>query len=143
GGLSMVRGGLLTAQMYDLALSVGVFDNAPLAMVKLAMLVDKLPDFGVDVPAGDYAAIAAAMGFQARRVEDPTELRDAFTEAFAHRGPSLVDVVTDPNALSIPPKITKEQVFGFATALSKIVLNGGAGEAVSMARSNLRNIPRG
>ena len=34
-------------------------------------------------------------------------------------------------------------MFGFATALSKIVLNGGAGEAVAMARSNLRNIPRG
>ena len=33
--------------------------------------------------------------------------------------------------------------FGFATAISKIVMNGGAGEAVSMARSNLRNIPRG
>ncbi|GAB2984594.1 MAG TPA: pyruvate dehydrogenase [Actinotalea caeni] len=143
GGLSMLLGDLLTAQMYDLPLTVVVFNNSTLAMVKLEMLVDKLPDFGVDVPAVDYAAIAAAMGFQARRVEDPTELRDAFTEAFAHRGPSLVDVVTDPNALSIPPKITKEQVFGFATALSKIVLNGGAGEAVSMARSNLRNIPRG
>ncbi len=143
GGLSMLLGDLLTAQMYDLPLTVVVFNNSTLAMVKLEMLVDKLPDFGVDVPAVDYAAIAAAMGFQARRVEDPTELRDGFTEAFAHRGPSLVDVVTDPNALSIPPKITKEQVFGFATALSKIVLNGGAGEAVSMARSNLRNIPRG
>lgn len=143
GGLSMLLGDLLTAQMYDLPLTVVVFNNSTLAMVKLEMLVDKLPDFGVDVPAVDYAAIAGAMGFQTRRVEDPTELRDAFTEAFAHRGPSLVDVVTDPNALSIPPKITKEQVFGFATALSKIVLNGGAGEAVSMARSNLRNIPRG
>ena len=28
-------------------------------------------------------------------------------------------------------------------AISKVVMNGGAGEAVSMARSNLRNIPRG
>ena len=45
-------------------------------------------------------------------------------------------------ALSIPPKITSDQVFGFATAMSRIVLNGGAGEAVAMGRSNLRNIPR-
>src|SRR5690606_18392150 len=143
GGLSMLLGDLLTAQMYDLPLTVVVFNNSTLAMVKLEMLVDKLPDFRVDVPAVDYAAIAAAMGFQARRVEDPTELRDAFTEAFAHRGPSLVDVVTDPNALSIPPQITKEQVFGFATALARVGPNGAAGEAVSMARSNLRNTPRG
>ncbi|WP_420113121.1 pyruvate dehydrogenase [Pseudactinotalea sp.] len=143
GGLSMLLGDLLTTVMYDLPLTVVVFNNSTLGMVKLEMLVDKLPDFGVDVPAVDYAAIGAAMGMQTRRVEDPTELQAAFAEAFAHRGPSLVDVVTDPNALSIPPKVTRDQVFGFATAISKIVLNGGAGEAVSMARSNLRNIPRG
>jgi len=34
-------------------------------------------------------------------------------------------------------------VSGFATAMSKIVLNGGIGEAAAMARSNLRHIPRG
>ncbi|QOR70705.1 pyruvate dehydrogenase [Ruania alkalisoli] len=143
GGLSMLLGDLLTAVMYELPITVVVFNNSTLGMVKLEMLVDKLPDFGVDVPEVDYAAIGAAMGLQTQRVEDPVELESAFETALAHRGPSLVDVVTDPNALSIPPKITKGQVFGFATALSKIVLNGGAGEAVSMARSNLRNIPRG
>ena len=143
GGLSMLLGDLLTAVMYELPLTVVVFNNSTLGMVKLEMLVDRLPDFGVDVPPVDYAAIGAAMGLQSRRVEDPAELREAFTSALSHRGPSLVDVVTDPNALSIPPKITKDQVFGFATALSKIVLNGGAGEAVAMARSNMRNIPRG
>jgi len=142
GGLAMLLGDLLTAVMYELPLTVVVFNNSTLGMVKLEMLVDKLPDFGVDVPMVDYAAIGAAMGMQTRRVEDPADLRDAFTTALNHRGPSLVDVVTDPNALSIPPKITKDQIFGFATALSKIVMNGGAGEAVAMARSNLRNIPR-
>ncbi|UFU06473.1 pyruvate dehydrogenase [Ruania halotolerans] len=143
GGLSMLLGDLLTAVMYELPITVVVFNNSTLGMVKLEMLVDKLPDHGVDVPEVDYAAIGAAMGLQTQRVDDPAELRSAFETALTHRGPSLVDVVTDPNALSIPPKITKDQVFGFATALSKIVLNGGAGEAVSMARSNLRNIPRG
>ena len=51
-----------------------------------------------------------------------------------------MEVITDPNALSMPPQISADQVFGFATAISKVVMNGGAGEAVSMARSNLRNI---
>jgi pyruvate dehydrogenase (quinone) len=53
-----------------------------------------------------------------------------------------VELITDPKALSIPPKIKGGQILGFATAMSKVVLNRGAGEAVSMARSNLRNIPR-
>ena len=143
GGLSMLLGEMLTARTYDLPLTVVAFNNSTLGMVKLEMLVDRMPDFGVDVPPVDYAALAAAMGWHSIRVEDPKELAGAYEEALEHRGPSLVDVVTNPLALSIPPKITSEQVFGFATAMSKIVLNRGAGEAVSMARSNLRNIPRG
>ena len=81
-------------------------------------------------------------GFLVAGTSPRLPLDAAYREALAHDGPALVDVVTDPNALSLPPKITSDQVFGFATAMSKIVLNGGAGEAVSMARSNLRNIPR-
>lgn len=142
GGLSMLLGDMLTARTYDLPLTLAVFNNSTLGMVKLEMLVDKLPDFGVDVPEINYAAIAQAMGWHAIRVENPKDLEKAYAEALSHKGPSLVDIVTDPMALSIPPKITTDQVFGFATAMSRIVLNGGAGEAVAMGRSNLRNIPR-
>ena len=86
--------------------------------------------------------MARALGFHAVRVTDPSRIEAAYREAFAHPGPSLVELITDPKALSIPPKIKGAQVLGFATAMSKVVLNRGAGEAVSMARSNLRNIPR-
>lgn len=142
GGLGMLLGEMLTVSALNLPLNVVAFNNSTLGMVKLEMLVDKLPDWGVDVPEVNYAAIAQAMGWHAIRVEDPTDLEAAYQEAFAHNGPSMVEIITDPLALSVPPKITSAQVFGFATAMSKIVLNGGAGEAVSMARSNLRNIPR-
>ncbi|MBT1002399.1 pyruvate dehydrogenase [Paenarthrobacter sp. DKR-5] len=142
GGLSMLLGELLTAAAYKLPLNVVVFNNSTLGMVKLEMLVDGLPDFGVDVPQANYAAVAQAMGFHAVRVTDPSRIEAAYREAFAHPGPSLVELITDPRALSIPPKVTGSQVFGFATAMSKVVLNGGAGEAVSMARSNIRNVPR-
>jgi pyruvate dehydrogenase (quinone) len=111
-------------------------------MVKLEMLVDGLPDFGVDVPDADYAGVARALGFHAVRVTDPAQIEGAYRAAFAHPGPSLVELITDPQALSLPPKVSGTQVLGFATAMSKVVLNRGAGEAVSMARSNLRNIPR-
>ena len=53
----------------------------------------------------------------------------AVTAALAHHGPALVDIVTDPRALSLPPAITGEQVKGFALAMSKIVLHGGTAEA--------------
>ena len=142
GGLSMLLGELITVGSQGMPVKVVVFNNSTLAMVKLEMLVDGLPDFGVDVPDTNYAAIASAIGFHAERVTDPRELASTYRAAFDHDGPALVEVVTDPNALSIPPKVTGEQVFGFATAMSKVVLNRGAGEAVSMIRSNMRNRPR-
>jgi pyruvate dehydrogenase (quinone) len=142
GGLSMLLGELLTAAAYRLPINVVVFNNSTLGMVKLEMLVDGLQDFGVDVPATNYAAVAQAMGFHAVQVTDPKQIESAYRQAFAHPGPALVELITDPNALSIPPKITGEQVKGFALAMTRTVLNGGAGEVVSMARSNLRNIPR-
>ena len=142
GGLSMLLGELITAKMYDLPVKVVVFNNSTLGMVKLEMLVNGLPDFQTDVPDTNYAEIARAIGFHAERVEDASRLEGAYREAFAAPGPALVEVITDPNALSLPPAITGGQVVGFATAMSKIVLNRGIAEAFAMATSNMRNIPR-
>nr|WP_042193988.1 pyruvate dehydrogenase [Kibdelosporangium sp. MJ126-NF4]CEL21002.1 Pyruvate oxidase [ubiquinone, cytochrome] [Kibdelosporangium sp. MJ126-NF4]CTQ95484.1 Pyruvate oxidase [ubiquinone, cytochrome] (EC 1.2.2.2) [Kibdelosporangium sp. MJ126-NF4] len=142
GGLGMLMGELLTVSAADIPVKVVLFNNSTLGMVKLEMLVDGLPSFGTDHPSVDYAAIAASCGIHATRVEDPAELRGALTKAFAHPGPALVDVVTDPNALSIPPHITGEMVRGFAIGATKTVLQGGVGRMIELARTNLRNIPR-
>lgn len=142
GGLAMLLGELVTIRQYNLPVKILLFDNATLGMVRLEMLVDGLPSFGTDSPQVDYAAVATAIGIPAVRVEHPRDLRSAIRGALDRPGPALVDVVTDPHALSIPPTITAGQVRGFAAALSKEVLGGGLGEVVSMARSNLRNVPR-
>ncbi len=142
GGLSMLMGELLTLSTYDVPVKVVVFNNASLGMVKLEMLVDGLPDYGTDHPRVDFAAIASACGLYAAQVTDPADIRGALEKAFAHPGPAVVELVTDPNALSIPPKITGDMVRGFALAASKTVLNGGVGKMIEMARSNLRNTPR-
>ncbi len=142
GGLSMLLGDLLTMRTYRLPVKVVVFNNSSLGMVKLEMLVDGLPDFGTDHDAVDYAAIAAAAGIRSVRVEKPGDVPEALSHTLRAPGPALVDVVTDPNALSIPPRITGTQVKGFALAVSRTVLSGGVGKMVQLARSNLRNIPR-
>lgn len=139
GGLSMMLGDILTASMYNLPLTIVVFNNSTLGMVKLEQIVQGFEDYGVDVPTVNYTAIAEGAGFQAQRVEKAKDLEKAFKKALSHNGPSLVEVMTDPNALSMPPEVEASQIVGFATSLSKIALNRGAGEAVAMARSNLRN----
>lgn len=142
GGFSMLMGDFLTLVQYDLPVKVVLFNNSSLGMVELEMLVSGLPSYGTTNRNPDFAAIARAAGAHGIRVEKPKHLRGALREAFKHKGPALVDVVTDPNALSIPPKISAEMVSGFALSAYKIVLDGGVGRMLQLARSNLRNIPR-
>ncbi len=142
GGLSMLLGEMVTAEMYHLPLTIVAFNNSSLGMVALEMLVNGLPMYGTDVKPVSYAKVAEAMGYQSSLVTEIDDVDSALSEAFANKGPSLVEVVTDPMALSLPPAVTGEQLIGFATAMSRTVLNGGAGEVISMAASNLRNIPR-
>lgn len=142
GGLGMLLGELITMKLHDLPLKAVVYNNSSLGMVKLEMLVEGLPDFGTDHEHVNYAAIAEAIGIKAFRVESPDQVERVLREAFAHPGPVLVDVVTDPNALSIPPEISLEQVAGFSRAAIATVLEGGVGKMVNLARSNLRNVPR-
>jgi len=142
GGLAMLLGELITLRDLDLPVAVVVFNNSSLGMVKLEMLVEGLPDHATDTPPVDYRRVAEAIGIPAVRVEDPRELRGALSDALGRSGPVLVDVVTDPRALSLPPSVTAGQVRGFATSMTKAVLGGGSGEVMAMARSNLRNVPR-
>ncbi|MEV0971827.1 pyruvate dehydrogenase [Microtetraspora glauca] len=142
GGFSMLMGDFLSLVQHDLPVKVVLFDNSSLGMVDLEMMVAGLRPYGTTYPHTDYAAIARAAGAYGVRVEDPKRVRDALRDVLRHDGPALVDVVTDPNALSLPPRITGEQLAGFALSAGKLVLDGGVGRMVQMARSNLRNIPR-
>jgi pyruvate dehydrogenase (quinone) len=142
GGFTMLMGDFLTLVQYDLPVKVVLFNNSALGMVELEMMVEGLPAYGTTNHNPDFAAIAQAAGAYGVRVDKPKELRGALRDAFRHKGPALVDVVTDPHALSIPPKITGEQIGGFALSMGKMVLDGGVGKMVQLARSNLRNVPR-
>src|SRR5690606_23753952 len=114
GGFAMLMGDFLTLVQYDLPVKVVLFNNSSLGMVELEMMVAGLPAHGTTLIGTAFAAIARAAGIHGVRVEKPRELRGALRDAFRHKGPALVDVVTDPSALSIPPKIRAEMVTGFA-----------------------------
>lgn len=52
--------------------------------------------YNVDFGRTNHAAVAAAFGLKTWRVERPEELQDAVDQAFAHDGPTLIDVVCQP-----------------------------------------------
>lgn len=142
GGLAMLLGELITVRRNNLPVKTVVFNNSSLGMVKLEMLVAGIPDWQTDHDAVDYSRIADAIGIPSVRIEDPKQLRGELGRALAMEGPALIEVVTDPDALSMPPEISLEQVTGFTKASVKTVLDGGVGKMIEMARANLRNIPR-
>ena len=142
GGLAMLLGELLTVKLHNLPVKTFVFNNSSLGMVKLEMLVEGMPEFETDHEQLNFADIAAGMGMKSIRVEKPKEVRKAVREALAYNGPVLVEFVTDPNALSIPPTLSIDQLLGFSKAAARTVFDGGVGHMVDMAASNLRNIPR-
>jgi pyruvate dehydrogenase (quinone) len=52
----------------------------------------------------------------------------------------VIDVVTDPNALSLPTKISAAQVEGYAVTRGKLILSGEVEEIAKKVRSNIRHV---
>jgi pyruvate dehydrogenase (quinone) len=119
GGLMMLLGDLRTAVTYRLPVVVVVFDNGSLGMVKLEQEQGGLPEFGTQLDNPDLAAVAAAMGLASRRVTDPEQLDDAVSWALGQEGPVLLDAVTNPEEVAVPPKPTVSQGWGFAIAKAR------------------------
>ena len=97
GGLTMLLGDIITAVQHRLPVRLVVFNNGRLGIVKLEQEQGGLPEFGTKLHDVDLAAIASAAGLQAIRVTDPDALSEALRSTFAHPGPALIDVVTNPD----------------------------------------------
>ncbi len=119
GGLMMLLGDLRTAVTHNLPATFVVFDNGRLGMVKLEQEQGGLPEFGTKLDNPDLAAVAAAMGLDAVRVTDPAQVGAAVQQALASRRPALVDIITNPDEVAVPPKPKLAQAWGFAIAKSK------------------------
>ena len=140
GGLAMLMGELVTVMQHDLPLKIVVFNNSVLGMVKLEMEAAGFPDWQTDNKNPNFAKLAEAIGFTGIRIEDPADVRTGLKKALEHSGPALIDVVTDPNALSMPSHITAEQVKGFGLTMMKLVLSGHIDEVVETVEGNIRHI---
>jgi pyruvate dehydrogenase (quinone) len=140
GGLAMLMGDLLTLTQYDLPIKIVVFNNSALGMVKLEMEVLGLPDYQTDLKNPNFAKLAEAIGMMGVRIENPADVSSGLKKALQHSGPALIDVVTDPNAVSLPSHITPEQVVGFGLTMGKLVLSGHIDEVVDTIETNIRHI---
>jgi pyruvate dehydrogenase (quinone) len=109
-------------------------------MVQLEQEAAGLPHYGVELKNPNFAALAEAAGLTGLRVEDPTQVRPALEKALATKGPVLVDVVTDANVLSMPPKATVQQAKGFALAMTKMAFTGKLEDVMDTVMANWRSL---
>ena len=142
GGLAMLLGELITLRQLDLPVNVVVFNNGALSFVELEMKAAGIVTFATDLDNPSFAEVARAVGLHGVRVEQPAELEDGLREALAHKGPALVEVMTEPQELSIPPNITLDQMKGFTLYAARSIFSGNGNEVVQLAKSNLRQLAR-
>ncbi|MFE5917454.1 ubiquinone-dependent pyruvate dehydrogenase [Streptomyces sp. NPDC056468] len=140
GGLAMLLGELSTLRQLDLPVKVVVFNNSALGFVELEMKAAGVVTYGTGLENPDFSALARAAGLHASRVRRADELEEALQEAFAHDGPALVDVHTERQELSLPPKLTLEQIKGFTLFATRTVLSGRGDEVLELTRTNLRQL---
>jgi len=137
GGFTMLMGDLLTLTQYELPIKLIIYNNSTLGMVKLEMRVAGYEDYGVDVKNTNFAKMAEAVGIRGIRVESSGDLKSSLQAALRQKGPVLVDVVTDPNALAMPPKIEAKEVAGYGLYLAKQTLHGRLFESIDELKGNL------
>jgi pyruvate dehydrogenase (quinone) len=140
GGLAMLLGELLTLRQHRLPVKVVVFNNSALAFVELEMKADGFVNFGTDLENPSFAEVAHAVGLHGERIEQAGRLEEGLRRAFAHDGPAVIDVVTERQELSIPPKISVDQAKGFTLWATRSVLSGRGNEVLEVAKTNIRQL---
>jgi pyruvate dehydrogenase (quinone) len=140
GGLSMLLGDLATIYQYKLPIKLVVFNNRSLGMVKLEMEVAGLQDNQTDMVNPDFALIATAMGFRGITITEPDDVEASLKEAFDTLGPVLINVFTNPDSLAMPPKIEFDQIKGYATTMSKLILGGKMDDVLDTIKSNYKHL---
>jgi len=105
GGLSMVIGELETLARLDLAVTVVVFNDAMLTLIKLKQLAGQSGDRAVAYGSIDFARVSIGMGVPGRTATNVSQLREALSSSPS--GPLLIDARIDASAYAHIIKVTR------------------------------------
>jgi len=136
GGLAMLMGELLTLRQTGLPVKIIVFNNGTLGFVEMEMKAAGLIETGVALDNPDFAAMARAIGLHGVRITDPGEVEAGIRDVLAYPGPALLDAVTARTELSMPPKITLEQMKGFTLYMAKAIISGRGDSVLELGKTN-------
>jgi pyruvate dehydrogenase (quinone) len=140
GGLTMLMGEIATLVKYNLQVCVIVIKNNVLGQIKWEqMILEGNPEFGVELEPIDFAMVATACGAKGFTIERPEDAEHILREALAHKGPTVVQAVVDPNEPPMPGKITTEQALKFAKSIAR-GQKDGAGIIKTVLKDQIREV---
>ena len=137
GGLSMLMGDLLTIAERQIPVKLVVLDNSGFQFVHIEQQEAGIQPFGTKFANPDLAKVAESIGLTGIRVEDPRHVRDAVAQFLAIPGPALLDAITDPHALSLPPHVSFGEAEGFSLSFAKQALNGNLDDVIKTVKANV------
>ncbi|MTH96165.1 thiamine pyrophosphate-binding protein [Roseibium sp. RKSG952] len=96
GGFGQYAMEFTTAVKYGMNITHILLNNGELGKISKEQKAGEWPVWETSLANPSFSAFARLCGGHGSRVTDPEQLHDALSDAFAHGGPSLVEVMTDP-----------------------------------------------
>jgi thiamine pyrophosphate-dependent acetolactate synthase large subunit-like protein len=96
GGFGQYLAELTTAVRYGMRITHVLLNNCSLGKISKEQRAESFEVWQTGLTNPDFAAYAGLCGALGIRVTAADQLDDALARALAHDGPSLVEVVTDP-----------------------------------------------
>jgi thiamine pyrophosphate-dependent acetolactate synthase large subunit-like protein len=104
-GLMMSMGELGTLAQLDLPVTVIVFKDHALDLIRSHQNRVGHPTFGTEFPAPDFVLIAEAHGITGERVSKEEHLAAAVERSVSSRKPALIEVEIDPASYPTTPDL--------------------------------------
>jgi pyruvate oxidase len=99
GGFGQYMGDFNTAVKYNMNITHVLLNNSQLGKISKEQRAGEWPVWQTDLHNPSFAAYAKLCGGHGIRVKTPDRLRAALDESLGHKGPSLVEIITDPDLI--------------------------------------------
>ncbi len=107
GGFTMMMGDFITLTQKGLNVKIIVLNNGSLGFIEMEMKASGFPGYRMRPEKPEFRGNGRGDGRERySRRKTARSAVGALTEAFAHHGPALVDVVSARQELAMPPKTT-------------------------------------
>ena len=99
GGFGQYAMEFTTAAKYGMNITHILLNNSELGKISKEQRAGEWPVWETNLHNPPFATFARLCGGHGSRVTAPEELDQAFSEALAFQGPSLIEIITDPELI--------------------------------------------